>query len=37
MIQDNYLKYILTMDNYDFSQEGIKHMNIIDLLKNEDI
>lgn len=37
MIQDNYLKYILTMDNYDFSQEGIKHMNIIDFLKNEDI
>lgn len=37
MIQDNYLKYILTMDNYDFSHEGIKHMNIIDFLKNEDI
>ncbi len=37
MIQDNDLKYILTMDNYDFSQEGIKHMNIIDFLKNEDI
>lgn len=37
MIPDNYPKYILTMDNYDFSQEGIKHMNIIDFLKNEDI
>lgn len=37
MIPDNYPKYILTMDNYDFSQEGIKHMNIIGFLKNEDI
>lgn len=36
-IQDNYPKYVLTMDELDFSQNGIIHMNIIDFLKSEDI
>ncbi len=31
-IQDNYPKYVLTMDKYDFSQDGIIHKNVIDWL-----
>ena len=31
-IEDNYPKYVLTMDKYDFSQEGIIHKNVIDWL-----
>lgn len=31
-IEDNYPKYVLTMDKHDFSQEGIIHKNIIDWL-----
>ncbi len=31
-IEDNYPKYVLTMDKYDFSQDGIIHKNIIDWL-----
>ena len=31
-IQDNYPKYVLTMDKFDFSQDGIIHKNIIDWL-----
>lgn len=35
-IQDNYPKYVITMDQFDFSQNGILHKNIIDwLLENE--
>ena len=36
-IEDNYPKYVLSMDKYDFSQEGIIHKNVIDWLleKNE--
>lgn len=37
LIQDNYPKYILTMDGYDYSRNGIKHMNILDFLKDENI
>lgn len=36
-IRDNYEKYILSMDEFDFSREGIKHMNILDFLKDENI
>lgn len=36
-VQDNYPKYVLTMDELDFSQNGIIHMNIIDFLKDESI
>ncbi|MDP8034050.1 ATP-binding protein [Pasteurella atlantica] len=31
-ISDNYPKYVLSMDNLDFSQDGIIHQNIIDFL-----
>lgn len=34
-IQDNYPKYVLSMDKFDFSQNGIIHKNIIDWLLNE--
>lgn len=34
-IKDNYPKYILTMDLLNYSKNGIKHLNIIDFLKNE--
>lgn len=37
LIRDNYPKYVLSMDNYDYSQNGIKHMNIIDFLKDDGI
>jgi predicted AAA+ superfamily ATPase len=37
LIQDNYPKYILTMDDYDYSRNGIIHMNILDFLKDDDI
>lgn len=32
MIQDQYPKYVLSLDNVDFSQNGIIHKNIIDFL-----
>lgn len=31
-IEDNYPKYVLTMDKFDFSQNGIIHKNLIDWL-----
>ena len=31
-INDNYPKYVLSMDKFDFSQEGITHKNILDFL-----
>ena len=31
-IEDNYPKYILSMDKFDLSQDGIIHKNIIDWL-----
>ena len=34
MIKDNYPKYVLSMDRIIQPQNGIKHMNIIDFLKN---
>ena len=34
-IEDNYPKYVLSMDKFDFSQNGIIHKNIIDLLLDE--
>ena len=35
-IEDNYPKYVLTMDKHDFSQDGIIHKNVIEwLLENE--
>ena len=34
-INNDYEKYVLSMDNLDFSNNGIKHMNIIEFLKND--
>ena len=34
-IDDNYPKYVLSMDKFDFSQNGIIHKNIIDWLLDE--
>ncbi len=34
-IQDNYAKYIVSMDTINFSQNGIVHKNIIDFLLEE--
>ena len=31
-IQDNYPKYVLFMDRFDFSRDGIIHQNVIDFL-----
>lgn len=36
-IKDNYPKYIITTDTFDFSEEGIIHLNIKEFLKNEEI
>ena len=35
-VPDNFPKYVLSMDKPDFSRDGIKHINIIDFLLNED-
>ena len=36
-VKDNYPKYVLSLDRFDFSQDGIIHKNIIDwLLENEE-
>jgi len=34
-IKDSYPKYVLSLDEFDFSREGIKHMNIKEFLKND--
>ena len=36
-IDDNYPKYVLSMDDFDFSQNGIIHKNVIDWLLNNDL
>ncbi|MDE5540218.1 MAG: ATP-binding protein [Bacilli bacterium] len=36
VIQDNYTKYVLTMDNVTEDYKGIKHINIIDFLLNDE-
>ena len=33
-IRDNYPKYVVSMDDFDMSQNGIIHMNIRDFLLN---
>ena len=35
-IDDNYPKYVITLDKMDFSQNGIIHKNIIDFLMDEE-
>ncbi|MBR3214445.1 MAG: ATP-binding protein [Methanosphaera sp.] len=37
MIRDNYPKYVLSLDEFDMSRNGIIHMNIIDFLKNKEL
>lgn len=32
LIDDQYPKYVLSLDQIDFSEQGIKHMNLIDFL-----
>lgn len=34
-ISDTYPKYVISMDSFDFSANGIIHLNIIDFLKSE--
>lgn len=36
-IDDNYQKIVISYDNFDFSRNGIKHVNIIDFLMNNDL
>ena len=33
-ISDNYPKYVISADKFNFSRNGIKHYNIIDFLLN---
>ena len=35
-INDNYPKYIISTNKEDYSQNGIKHINIFDFLMNDD-
>ena len=35
-IQDNYPKYVLSLDNIDLSRDGIIHLNLIAFLLNDD-
>ena len=32
LIKDNFPKYVLSMDRFDFSRDGIIHKNIIEFL-----
>ena len=34
-ISDNYSKYVISMDFFDMSRNGIKHLNIIDFLQKD--
>ncbi len=36
-IEDNYPKYVLSLDKVDLSREGIIHLNLIDFLLNDEI
>jgi hypothetical protein len=35
-VNDKYESYVLSMDEENMSQDGIRHMNIIDFLKSDD-
>ena len=35
-IKDNFPKYIISLDKVDYSRDGIKNINIIDFLMNDD-
>lgn len=36
-IRDNYPKYIITMDQFDKSQDGVKHINLLDFLTEKEL
>lgn len=36
-IEDNYPKYVVSMDKLNFSRDGIIHMNLLDFLLNKDL
>ncbi|MDD5791840.1 MAG: hypothetical protein PUD22_04590 [Erysipelotrichaceae bacterium] len=35
-IRDNYPKYVVSLDEFDMSQNGIRHMNIKDFLLSKE-
>ena len=35
VLEDNYPKYVLSMDEFDMSRNGIKHMNLIEFLTKD--
>ena len=35
-IDDNYPKYVISLDKFDLSRNGIKHINAIDFLMNDE-
>ena len=35
-IKDNYPKYVITLDKLTYEYNGIKHVNLIDFLLDED-
>lgn len=37
LVKDNYPKYVISNDEFNMSQDGIKHMNIIDFLLNDEV
>lgn len=37
LVPDKYDAYVLSMDEFDMSQDGIKHMNILDFLLGDEI
>lgn len=37
LVNDNYPKYVISTDDFNMSQEGIKHMNILDFLLCDEI
>lgn len=36
LVRDNWPKYVVSMDEFDMSGDGIKHMNIMDFLLASD-
>ena len=37
LVKDNYPKYVISTDEFNMSQDGIKHMNILDFLVGDEI
>ena len=36
-VPDNFAKFVISTDKFDFSRDGIKHLNIIDFLKDSSL